>query len=52
MEKPVLEFHELELEQNAIENGILAKAEESGKKRLENLFLSFGFNAVILDVRQ
>lgn len=50
--KPIKERAKLELEQNAIENGILAKAEESGKKRLENLFLSFGFNAVILDVRQ
>lgn len=50
--KPIKERAKLELEQNAIENGILAKAEESGKKRLETLFRSFGFNAVILNVRQ
>lgn len=50
--KPIKERAKLELEQNAIENGILVKAEESGKKRLENLFRSFGFNTVILNVRQ
>lgn len=50
--KPIKERAKLELEQNAIDNGILSKAEESGKKRLENLFLSFGFNAVIINVRQ
>ena len=50
--KPIKERAKLELEQNAIESGILTKAEESGVKRLETLFRSFGFNAVILNVRQ
>ncbi len=38
------------LEKNALEFGILQKAEESGLKRLETLFQTFGFNTVLLTV--
>ena len=50
--KPIKERAKLELAQNAIDNGILAKAEENGLKRLEALFSTFGFKAVILTVRK
>lgn len=48
--KPIKEQAKIELEQNAIEYGILAKAEESGLKRLEDLFRTFGFNTILLTV--
>ena len=38
------------LGKNALEFGILQKAEESGLKRLETLFQTFGFNTVLLTV--
>lgn len=50
--KPVKERAKIELEQNAIEFGILKKAEENGLKRLEALFKTFGFNTVLLTVAQ
>jgi hypothetical protein len=39
-----------DLEKNAIDYGILQKAEESGLKRLEILFKTFGYNTVLLTV--
>ena len=50
--KPVKERAKVELEQNAIDYGILTKAEENGLKRLEALFKTFGFNTVVLTVCQ
>lgn len=50
--KPIKERAKAELAQNAIDNGILNKAEENGLKRLEALFSTFGFKAVVLTVRQ
>lgn len=50
--KPVKERAKVELEQNAIDYGILQKAEENGLKRLEALFKTFGFNTVVLTVGQ
>lgn len=50
--KPVKVRAKTKLEQNAIKYGILQKAEENGLKRLEALFMTFGFNAVILTVNQ
>lgn len=44
--KPVKERAKVDLEQNAIDYGILTKAEENGLKRLEALFKTFGFNTV------
>lgn len=41
-----------DLEKNAIDYGILQKAEESGLKRLEMRFKTFGFNTVLLTVRE
>ena len=38
------------LEQNAIENGILAKAEENGKTQLKAIFTAFGFNQVNITI--
>lgn len=49
--KPIKERAKSTLEQNAIDYGILQKAEESGLKRLENLFKTFGFNTVLLTVK-
>lgn len=40
------------LEKNAIDSGILQKAEENGLKRLEALFKAFGFNSVVLAVNE
>ena len=39
-----------DLEKNAIDYGILPKAEESGLKRLVILFKTFGYNTVLLTV--
>lgn len=44
--KPIKEYAKVILEQNAIENGILKKAEENGKKQLEAIFTVFGFKHV------
>ena len=49
---PLKERAKANLEKNAIEYGILQKAEESGLKRLEMLFKTFGFNTVLLIVRE
>lgn len=49
--KPVKERAKVELEQNAIDYGILTKAEENGLKRLEALFKSFGFNTIEITVK-
>lgn len=48
--KPLKERAKVQLENNALEFGILQKAEESGLKRLETLFRTFGFNTVLLTV--
>ena len=48
--KPMKERARVQLEQNALEYGILKKAEESGLKRLESLFRTFGFNTVLFTV--
>lgn len=48
--KPIKERAKADLEKNAIDYGILQKAEESGLKRLEMLFKTFGFNTVLLTV--
>lgn len=50
--KPLKERAKLQLEQNALDYGILTKAEESGLKRLTALFQTFGFTAVNLTVKQ
>lgn len=50
--KPLKERAKADLEKNAIDYGILQKAEESGLKRLEMLFKTFGFNTVLLTVRE
>lgn len=50
--KPIKERAKADLEKNAIDYGILQKAEESGLKRLEMLFKTFGFNTVLLTVRE
>ena len=50
--KPIKVQAQDDLEQNAIKYGILQKAEDNGLKRLEALFKTFGFNAVILTVNQ
>jgi len=50
--KPIKERAKAQLEQNAIDNNILQKAEESGLKRLETLFKTFGFNTVLLTVEK
>ena len=42
----------LQLEQNALDYGILTKAEESGLKRLTALFQTFGFGTVKFSVKQ
>ena len=44
--KPIKERARATLEQNAIEGGILTKAEENGKKQLEAIFTAFGFKKV------
>ncbi|MBQ6729175.1 MAG: DUF4230 domain-containing protein [Bacteroidales bacterium] len=48
--KPIKERAKATLEQNAIEGGILAKAEENGKKQLEDIFTAFGFKQVNITV--
>ncbi len=48
--KPIKERAKATLEQNAIEGGILAKAEENGKKQLEAIFTAFGFKQVNITV--
>ena len=48
--KPIKERAKTTLEQNAIDGGILTKAEESGKKQLEAIFTAFGFKQVIITV--
>lgn len=50
--KPLKERAKVDLEKNAIDFGILKKAEESGLKRLETLFKTFGFNTVELIVKE
>lgn len=49
--KPIKERAKTTLEQNAIEGGILAKAEENGKKQLEAIFTAFGFKQVNITVK-
>lgn len=44
--KPIKERAKATLEQNAIEGGILTKAEENGKKQLKAIFTAFGFKQV------
>ncbi len=46
--KPLKERAKANLEKNALDYGILQKAEESGLNRLEMLFKTFGFNTVLL----
>ena len=48
--KPIKERAKAALEQNAIESGILTKAEENGKKQLEAIFTAFGFKHVNITV--
>ena len=48
--KPLKERAKANLEKNALDYGILQKAEESGLNRLEMLFKTFGFNTVLLTV--
>lgn len=48
--KPLKERAKADLEKNAIDYGILQKAEESGLKRLELLFKTFGYNTVLLTI--
>lgn len=48
--KPIKERAKEALEQNAIEGGILTKAEENGKKQLEAIFTAFGFKQVNITV--
>lgn len=48
--KPLKERAKANLEKNALDYGILQKAEESGLNRLEMLFKTFGFNTVLLNV--
>ena len=48
--KPIKERARAILEQNAIEGGILTKAEENGKKQLEAIFTAFGFKQVNITV--
>ena len=48
--KPLKERAIKQLEQNAIDYGIVEKAEESGLKRLESLFKTFGFNTVLITI--
>lgn len=48
--KPLKERAKVNLGNNALDYGILKKAEESGLKRLESLFQTFGFNTVLLTV--
>ena len=48
--KPIKERAKATLEQNAIEGGILAKAEENGKKQLEAIFTAFGFKQVNITI--
>ncbi len=50
--KPLKECAKQQLEQNALDYGILKKAEESGLKRLTALFQTFGFGTVKLSVKQ
>lgn len=48
--KPIKERAKEALEQNAIDGGILTKAEENGKKQLEAIFTAFGFKQVNITV--
>ena len=48
--KPLKEHAKIILEQNAIENGILFKAEENGLTQLKAVFTAFGFNQVNLTI--
>lgn len=50
--KPLKERAKISLEENALDFGIIKKAEESGLKRLETIFKTFGFNTVVLTVSQ
>ena len=50
--KPLKEKARVQLEQDAADYGILTKAEESGQKRLEALFKTFGFNTVLFNIAQ
>ena len=44
--KPIKLAARKELEENAIANGLLKKAEISGIDRLKNLFMTFGYSAI------
>lgn len=48
--KPLKEQAKTLLEHNAIENGILTKAEENGKVQLEAIFKAFGFKEVNITI--
>lgn len=50
--KPIKEHAKSMLEQNAIENGILTKAEENGKTQLEAMFIVFGFSQVNITINK
>ncbi|MBQ9546615.1 MAG: DUF4230 domain-containing protein [Bacteroidales bacterium] len=50
--KPIKERARTELEQNAIKSGLLEKAETTGIVRLTNLFKTFGFNEVVITVKE
>lgn len=52
MTKPIKVRAKSDLEKNAYNFGIIKKAEESGLKRLEALFKTFGFQVVLLNIKQ
>lgn len=52
MTKPIKMRAKSDLEKNANNFGIIKKAEESGLKRLEALFKTFGFHVVLLNIKQ
>lgn len=52
MTKPIKMRAKSDLEKNANNFGIIKKAEESGLKRLEALFKTFGFQVVLLNIKQ
>lgn len=52
MTKPIKVRAKSDLEKNAYNFGIIKKAEESGIKRLEALFKTFGFQVVLLNIKQ
>lgn len=52
MTKPIKMRAKSDLEKNANNFGIIKKAEEGGLKRLEALFKTFGFQVVLLNIKQ